>query len=268
MPSALHQALLWPNPARAPSGVGLMFHFNNSGNLGEESSGYPPANILPQTAPYVQMNSLSPKFGGGALSVYSSKSMFDSGGPIVTGYITVTATGSRLQLSTVANPDNWCIECWLKTTVTPQWALIWCYGSYGVDVVGGDAWVNLELYLGTLYFQLGGNSTTPLVTVTCPTALPSDGTWHHVACVRNGNSYTIYYDGIGTTTVSLAWNNGVVISTPYGLHIGCGNLASSPQPAGFNNVYYPYFGDMDDFRLTAGNSVYTTNFTPTGPLLP
>lgn len=75
------------------------------------------------------------------------------------------------------------------------------------------------------------------------------GAWHHIALVRNGSAWDIYYDGVdvggGTDADSLA------------------NLASSLYVGswGSGGGYY-FYGWMDEVRISKGIARWTGEFTP------
>lgn len=74
--------------------------------------------------------------------------------------------------------------------------------------------------------------------------------WHHTAIVRNGNSLTLYVDGVGVSTISVA---GITVnSSTYKLAIGRRGEVSG-------NCFNGY---IDEFRVKNGDAVWTANFTP------
>jgi len=75
-----------------------------------------------------------------------------------------------------------------------------------------------------------------------------DGSWHHVAVVRNGSAWVIYIDGTSRGTGTWSGTIADIASGPY---IGA-------------DQYYgrAYTGYIDDFRITKGYARYTSNFTP------
>ena len=83
----------------------------------------------------------------------------------------------------------------------------------------------------------------------------STGQWYHVALVRNGNTYTIYRNGVSVAT-------GISTAIP----------STLTQPISVAYRVYPaselYLnGSLSNTRIVNGTAVYTANFTPpTAPL--
>jgi hypothetical protein len=80
--------------------------------------------------------------------------------------------------------------------------------------------------------------------------------WRHIAGVRNGNTLTIYVNGVaGATTVSVT---GVTVSEPAGSTLKLGSYGNG---SGYITGY------MSNLRIVKGTAVYTSTFTPsTTPL--
>jgi len=71
--------------------------------------------------------------------------------------------------------------------------------------------------------------------------------WTHAAWVRKNGMLTIYINGVGGTPVSMPNN----LNGSY-LRVGGG---------GWQN-WYNYEGYIDDLRITKGQALYQSNFTP------
>jgi hypothetical protein len=84
--------------------------------------------------------------------------------------------------------------------------------------------------------------------VLTPTA-PAIGSWNHIACVRYGNLFSIFINGI--SVASAIWANTLFASTE---NVAIGALGT--------NGDYPFYGYIDDLRVTKGVARYTSNFTP------
>lgn len=75
-------------------------------------------------------------------------------------------------------------------------------------------------------------------------------TWHHVAYVRNGNNFRLYFDGVGGPTVS---SSASLNDTTGSFSIG---------RRGDDSFFRLKHGYVDEFRMTVGTARYTDNFTP------
>jgi hypothetical protein len=103
----------------------------------------------------------------------------------------------------------------------------------------------------TLYAFLSSNGSTWNIANGVTVGTIAANTWHHVALVRNGTTFTAYLDGVGTvvaTSSAALVDNGQPFAT------------SDTRPSEWFN------GFMDEARITKGVARYTINFTPpTGP---
>ncbi|KKN22918.1 hypothetical protein LCGC14_0910280 [marine sediment metagenome] len=77
-------------------------------------------------------------------------------------------------------------------------------------------------------------------------ATPSTNTWYHLAFVRSSGVMTLYQDGIEQDSVAYAYN---LFNTTQELKIG-------------SDGSFEVDGWIDDFRITKGTALWTTNFTP------
>jgi Concanavalin A-like lectin/glucanases superfamily len=81
--------------------------------------------------------------------------------------------------------------------------------------------------------------------------LPTLKTWYHIACVRNGSTFTVYVNGISRATFSSA----------SAITAGTTLWTISRSSEAFN-------GYLSNIRVVKGTAVYTGNFTPpTSPVL-
>jgi hypothetical protein len=118
---------------------------------------------------------------------------------------------------------NFTVETWFKSTTTGDKTI---FGKR-VSCNSGSFW-NLRLINGALYFEVYGTANVSAIS---PLATYNDGNWHHVACVRNNNTYTLYVDG-----AQKAQNvTGVGLAAPYNytnaasLYIGSGHVVFSQE---------------------------------------
>lgn len=102
---------------------------------------------------------------------------------------------------------------------------------------------------GSIYFR-NGEANAELVTPV--THGLSNGIWYHLAFVRSGTTYSIYRDG----SLLTSGTGGTITSASAPFYIGTN--------ASFNQ---PLYGHVNSFRVTNGQALYTTTFTPsTTPL--
>ncbi len=142
----------------------------------------------------------------------------------------------------------------------------WSFGTGDFTV---DAWVKFDSAAGrqiiysqgyadtsySYFFWDGAYSkwylySTGNYTFEFPDTLQSD-TWHHVAVVRSGSTFTLYRDGVskGSFTSTATVPN-------YTGELSIGNLWAPGD--------YGYYvkGQIDGFRISKGVARYTQNFTP------
>jgi YD repeat-containing protein len=80
----------------------------------------------------------------------------------------------------------------------------------------------------------------------------SDTNWHHIALVRNGTVFYIFFDGVSQTlTVNTAIGSSSMPDVAGQLWIG-----------GYNGGTYWYNGWLDEYRISKGIARWTANFTP------
>lgn len=109
----------------------------------------------------------------------------------------------------------------------------------------------LALISSRLYFEVRSGSTAYIVQDSNNAVLNS---WIHIAAVRNGNTITLYKNGISVGTVSVT---GITVNDSTNLiGVGCGG----------GYVAAPMNGYISNARLVVGTAVYTSNFTP--PITP
>jgi hypothetical protein len=179
-----------------------------------------------ETVADAKLSTAVSKFGGSSMS-------FDGTGDYLT---------SPFNPSFNLGAGNFTIEFWVNTTSTV---------AYATALRLGDTWTtgSWALYLN----DSNGNgypSWWAQVPYTLSTSGASinDGSWHHIALVRNGSSFVMYIDGTSRGTLT---NSASVGDTTTKLWIGRDS----------SNVR-EWAGYIDDLRITKGYARYTSNFTP------
>jgi hypothetical protein len=141
--------------------------------------------------------------------------------------------------------SSFTVEAWVYLTAATNNSTIASNGSYSgadgdwivrVGSSGGAAgkWEFTAFFGGTAYQAISNSAVTT-------------NTWAHIAAVKNGNTMTIYVNGVAQTTTATNTNS-VGFSNQTTL-IGSGN--------GFGN--FP--GYISNLRIVKGVAVYTGNFT-------
>ena len=139
-------------------------------------------------------------------------------------------------------------EMWIRTTNSTQYATLmsrtpasfasgmWSLMMNHNSSAAGD----LALYVAN--FSTGA----PLLLTSGVNV--RDGSWHHVAVVRNGSAWTLYVDG--TSRATNTWG-GTIADITGSIYIG-------------RDQFYirDYTGHIDELRITHGVARYTANFTP------
>jgi len=103
---------------------------------------------------------------------------------------------------------------------------------------------NISLVDGALnFYTLVGSVGSTKITTTAPAV----DTWHHIALVKDGSTFTLYVNGtaVGTSTTTSYYAGAVV------QYVGTSGAGSTP-----------YNGHIDELRITKGIARYTANFTP------
>lgn len=78
----------------------------------------------------------------------------------------------------------------------------------------------------------------------------TDSSWNHITMSRNGNSLNLFINGVLENTLDLT---GVTIANS-AYKMGIGRIGE------YDGLYYK--GNIDEFRITKGEAIWTTNFTP------
>jgi hypothetical protein len=138
------------------------------------------------------------------------------------------------------------LEMWINTAATAQYTTLasrettgFSSGMWALQVNGGGTNTG-----DITFFAADFSVSTPLLQ---GGSKFNDSAWHHVAIVRNVNSWTLYIDGIARSTAT--WS-GTVADISGAFYIG------ASQAFGRN-----YTGYISNLRFVKGTAVYTSAFT-------
>ena len=179
-------------------------------------------------------------------------------------YITVpTLNKSSLDFGA----KDFTIEAWIYPTVT-----ITVGGTYGILnnwPAGGQFIFHLKavgatvgtssLYLEFMYTNAATGIST--ITHTGSSQKVTLNAWNHIAVVRNGTTIKFYVNGNADNTVG-----NIGTGTLYYYNGTSQNLIIGTEYNGSGVIAYYFKGNISNLRIVNGSALYTSNFTPTGPL--
>ena len=137
--------------------------------------------------------------------------------------------------------SNFTAECWIYPTASPNQPLI--FGQWSNPYAWGIQLSNNS----SRYLRFILNISGYVDTVSSETIVPLNE-WSHLALVRNGSTFTLYFNGVSSLTVT---NSGSITDASSALTIG-----------GQSGGGQPFQGYIKDARFVVGDAVYTANFTP------
>ena len=140
---------------------------------------------------------------------------------------------------------NFTIDLWIKTTQSTEGHIVY-QGNDGETAATVAFWI--RMYGGKVSF-VPDYRNYPSHHVIQSQANVNDGNPHHVAVVRNGDTFTLYVDGTSQNSVALASFN----MTDSSNNLSVGKMGPS---------YYPYIGYVDELRISKGIARWTSSFTP------
>jgi hypothetical protein len=169
---------------------------------------------------------------------------------VTTGSVIFSA-GNRIQFPTTSalqfNSSDFTVEFWMNATASQVTYAVITDASTNNTATEIGVGVNDSGTAGKIGFQAApGYEINGATTVL-------DGTWRHIACVKRGNTGTIYVNGVQDATTS-AWG---AVSAAY---LSRGTLGGSSYGSGTAGDNY-FTGSISNFRIS-NIARYATNFTP------
>jgi hypothetical protein len=169
-------------------------------------------------------------------------------------------SGDELQIGTASNlnfgTNNFTIECWYYLTSSANiHATLICNGesSYTSTSVIFKAYYSPQGSWPTL--NLGAGQA--IITANNSSLLLNQ--WNHVAAVRNGNTFTIYLNGVGGTPVTSSTT----------VNLNSNNLTRIGYDGAYDGSASYFPGYIAGMRVLNGTALYTSNFAPpTAPPTP
>ncbi len=179
----------------------------------------------------------------GASTAYSTSVIGGSGYFDGTGDYLTVPDNSAFNLGS----SNFTAECWAYFTSN---SAQYVFGQ--IESSADNRSFLIAVIASKLYFEVRSGSTAYSITAASNVVINQ---WLHIAAVRDGNTITLYQNGVSIGTVSVA---GVTVNNSTNpLGVGCGG----------GYVAQPMIGYISNARLVVGTAVYTSAFTPpTAPL--
>lgn len=139
------------------------------------------------------------------------------------------------------------IETWVKSALTASAPI----ATSGVSTVSQD-WSFYLLTDGSLGFTILSGVPARTVCTSAAGAFPNDGSFHHVAAVRQSSLLTLYVDGVGVASGAITESLPATSAFIYfgglenGSHTNTGSIG----------------GVLDESRISVGVARWVSNFTP------
>jgi hypothetical protein len=166
----------------------------------------------------------------------------------VTGSVSFDGSGDYLSLASSEDfnfgSEEFTIEFWINTTTTSIKGIASKRTSAGAS---NTNWIVYVTAAGALQFYASDGSTYQINGIFGGKI--NDGSWHHCAVVRNGNTFTLYVNGVSVTSQTTSFT---ISSTSRPFYIGVDNPGNSTDILGY----------ISNLRILKGTALYTSNFTP------
>jgi hypothetical protein len=216
-----------PTQNAAPLNTELMLNMNNS--LADASQNNYVFNSTHSLNP--GFDSTNKVFGSHSriYQPYSSDSLSNQGAAVVSMF-----TG------------DFTVECFYRLNSGVLGNTIYSGGVWGVVDSSGNSFDNMALYIDTyssnyiaFYWYNGANSSGSIYSAT---AMIDDGAFRHLAVVREGTTFRVYYDGNRIIENTSANNADPWTTQSLSLSVGI-----DPYMAGYDGTD----GNIDDFRISS-----------------
>ena len=152
--------------------------------------------------------------------------------------------------------SNFTFECWfnrVSASTSTATNLIWWNGNSNSNSICG---LRVQISnTGVVELLCSENGTSWQLSVQS-TATCSNNIWNHIAVVRNGQTVTVYLNGISVVSGSLS-------SAGASLYAGTINYLNNML---YSTGTWKMIGYMSDVRLVLGSALYTGTFIP--PITP
>lgn len=143
------------------------------------------------------------------------------------------------------------VDFWIRFNALPSTGSFATVMSQYTPGTGADqTWFILRNVAGTYNWEIGCYTGKTITIQIQRSTSVSANTWYHVAFVRSGNSWYIFQGG--TQLGAVASDPDPMVDVAGALQIG---RYDAYGPADLN-------GWLDDFRVTKGLALWTSNFTP------
>ena len=153
--------------------------------------------------------------------------------------------------SLVLGAGDFTVEFWMYPLGYPGVGLQSWLVDFRPTSASTGAYIKMYITANGASMVIYGGATSATLLVTSAT-MPLLSTWTHVAFTRQGTNFKLFFNGVQTGATATDSTN----YTLNGLFVGT-------QPTLGNS---PYYGYMDDFRITVGLSRYNGSEGPPGPM--
>jgi hypothetical protein len=214
------------SPVTAISGTSLLLNFTNAGMYDATTN-----NNFGTSGNSASVSTIAAKFGTASIRFTSSSSQTIR---------PFSSSSTNFQFGT----DSFTVEFWINFASTTGTQIIYSSDATtapNLQILKQPTTNNIRVYMNGMAIQLNDSSAI------------TSNIWYHFAVVRdvnNGNSVTLYRDGVAVATTAYSGNVGSTVNN---------TIIGASNPIGPTNYLNAY---LQDLRITKGVARYTSNFTP------